>query len=235
LSSSTSASYPQILQKIIEKQNFLEKALLNSRVRKPIDYNHHYRADLRCPLEPGDIVMVEPADKFGAYEIRSDQIPSVVVEQKIHLSTDFTQTLGNLSSSAGTITTQMTALDLNIDEIGIYKVFPEDFGYSLQIFQPTTVTRFSNKLGAWFMSGADINKSFDNHYQGLIPEIMVFEDRTPVTMKATSTDPNTIANPYVRVKVYGYQLPIKKLPPDSTITRGDPRIVSNIWVGTPSK
>ena len=65
-----SANNQDVMLKVIGRINFLEKALLNSRVKKSIDYNRHNRADIRCPFEPGDIIMVEPADKFGAYMIR---------------------------------------------------------------------------------------------------------------------------------------------------------------------
>ena len=179
--------------------------------------------------------MVEPSDKFGVYEVRGDQIPSVVPVQKIRLNTAFTQTLGALSANAGSITTSMTTFNLNIDEIGIYKIMPEDFGYRIEIFQPGTVTRFGNKTGSWNLAGADMKDHYDNHYQALIPEIMVFEDRTPVTIKAISTDPNTSANNWVRVRLYGYQLPIKKRDNAGSIRRNDPRIVASILVGTPGK
>ena len=223
------------MQKIIERQNFLEKMVLNSRVRKAIDYNHHYRPELRCPLEPGDILMVEPADKFGAYEIRGDQIPEVIPPQKIPLNTQFTQSLGNLSANPGSITTALTQLNLNIDEVGWYKIMPEDFGYRIEIVQPGTVTRFTNKTGAWNISGADMADLHSNHYQSLIPEIMVIEDRTPVTVKAVSTDPDVTANYWARVKIYGYKLPIRKLDNNEVVSRGDPRIVASVWVGVPSK
>lgn len=234
--SATIDQYAQIIQKLVEKQNFFEKALLNSRVRKAIDYNHHYRPEIRAPLEPGDIVLVEPEASFGAFEVRADQIPEVVPPQKINiLASDFSKNLGALSASPGSQQKQITELDLDIDEIGIYKILPEDFGYVIQLNQPTTITRFTNKLGSWNLSGADIMPLFENHYQGLIPEVMVFEDRTPITIKAISTDPNTSANYYVRVRVYGYKFPIKKMPKETTIKRGDPRIVANIWVGNPYK
>lgn len=224
-----------VMKKMIERMNFLEKMVLNSRVRKHIDYTHHYRPELRCPLEPGDIVLVEPSDKFGAYEVRGDQIPEVIVPQKLHLTTDFTQTLGPLSANPGSITTAMTTFNLNIDEIGIYKIMPEDFGYRIEIVQPGTVTRFTNKTGAWNISGADMVDLYDNHYQSLIPEVMLIEDRTPITIKAVSTDADVLTNYWVRVKLYGYKLPVKRLDNNEVISRGDPRIVASVWVGTPSK
>jgi len=112
---------------------------------------------------------------------------------------------------------------------------PEDFGYRIEINQPGTVTRFGNKTGSWNIAGADMIDEYNKGYFGLIPEIMVFEDRTPITIKAVSTDPNTTVNSFFRVSIFGYQLPITRLPPDSTVTRSDPRVVANIWVGTPAK
>jgi hypothetical protein len=129
----------------------------------------------------------------------------------------------------------MLQFNLNIDEIGIYKIMPEDFGYRIEINQPGTVTRFGNKTGSWNIAGADMVDEYNKGYFGLIPEIMVFEDRTPITIKAVSTDPNTTVNSFFRVSIFGYQLPITRLPPDSTVTRSDPRVVANIWVGTPAK
>lgn len=227
--------YP-VIKKLIEKQNFFERALLNSRVKKAIDYSRHYRPDIRCPVEPGDIIMVEPEASFGAYEIRTEQMPSTITYQKLSLlAPNFSQSLGPLAAAPGTITTQMTNLDLDIEQIGIYKIVPEDFGYILRFNQPTSIVRFSSKLGAWNMSGADINPSNHKISPALIPEMMVFEDRTPITMTAISTDPNTTNNYYVRAGVYGFQLPIRKMPRGSTISRGDPRIVMNMWVGVPYK
>lgn len=224
----------QVLAEMIKKQNFLEKAVLNSRVKKAIDYNRHYRADMRCPLEPGDIVMVEPADKFGVYEVRTDLTPSVVSVQKLSLPASYTESIGALTANPGSISEELEELNLNLDEIGIYKIFPEDFGYKIEINQPTAITRFANKTGSWNIAGADMKALWDNHYNALIPEVMVFEDRTPITVKAISTDPNETANTWVRVNVSGFQIPVRKLT-DVAIQRSDPRIVANIWVGTPQK
>jgi hypothetical protein len=215
-----SPSYQQllpVLKKVIEKQNFFEKALLNSKVKKAIDYSRHYRPDIRCPVEPGDVIMIEPEASFGAYEIRTEQMPQTITYQKLSLlAPNFAESLGPLAAAPGTKTTQMTQLDLDIN-------------------QPTSIVRFSSKLGAWNMAGADINPSHKSVPPALIPEMMVFEDRTPITMTAISTDPNTANNYYVRAGVYGFQLPIRKLPKGSTISRGDPRIVMNMWVGVPYK
>lgn len=83
------------------------------------------------------------------------------------------------------------------------------------------------------MAGADMMDS--KKHPALVPELMTFEDRTPITMRATSTDPNTTQNYFVRVGVYGYQFLIKKLRREDYIRRGDPRIVMTIWVGSPYK
>lgn len=236
---SVSPSYQQllpVLKRVIEKQNFFEKALLNSKVKKAIDYGRHYRPDVRCPVEPGDVILIEPEASFGAYEIRTEQMPSTVTYQKLSLlAPNFSQSLGPLAAAPGIITTQMTQLDLDIEQIAFYKIVPEDFGYILRFNQPTSIVRFSSKLGAWNMAGADLNPHGEKIYPALVPEMMVFEDRTPITMTAISTDPNTTNNYYVRVGVYGFQLPIRKLPRGTTITRGDPRIVMNMWVGVPYK
>lgn len=226
--------YAAVIQKLIQKQNFFEKALLNSRVKKSIDYVKHYRPDIRCPLEGGDIIMIEPEASFGAFEIRTDQMPSLVAYQKLSLiAPNFATGLSNLSTSPGTVLTQMTSLDLPIDQIALYKIVPEDFGYTIQFNQPNAITRFANKLGSWNMSGADMMNGFK--YPALIPELVVFEDRTPITMRATSTDPNPPANFYVRVGVYGYQLLVKKMRQEDFIRKGDPRIVMTLWVGPPYK
>lgn len=227
-------SINNVLAEMIKKQNFLEKALLNTRVRKPIDYNRNYRSKLACPFEPGDIIMVEPADKFGIYEVRTDQVPSVIPPQKLHLTSSFSESIGALSANPGSITEELSSLNLNLGEIGIYKIYPIDFGYKLEINQPATITRFGNKTGSWNIAGADMVDLWDNHYQALVPEVMVFEDRTPITVKATSTDPNTANNYWVRVKIYGWSLPVRRLT-DVSIQRNDPRIVASMWVGTPAK
>jgi hypothetical protein len=225
-----------MVRKLAEKSAYMERSLLNARVKKAIDYGRHYRPDVRCPVEPGDIILVEPEAAFGAYQIRTDQMPSVVTYQKLSLlAPNFSQSLGPLAASPGNITTMMTQLDLNIGEIGLYKIVPEDWGYVLQFNQPTAIVRFTSKLGAWNMAGADLHPQNKVEYPALIPELAVFEDRTPITIKAISTDPNNLNNFYVRVGVYGYQLPIRKMPKESTISRGDPRIVMNVWVGNPYK
>ena len=232
--SATLNQYAAIIQKLIQKQNFFEKALLNSRVKKSIDYTRNYRPDIRCPLEPGDIILIEPEASFGAYEIRTDQMPSVITYQKLSLlAPNYATSLPALTTSPGTQITQMTSLDLPIEQIALYKIVPEDFGYTIQFNQPNAITRFSNKLGSWNMAGADMTHGYQ--YPALTPELMTFEDRTPITMRATSTDPNTPSNYFVRVGVYGYQFLIKKMRQSDFIRRGDPRIVMTIWVGAPYK
>lgn len=228
-------SVNQVLAEMIKKQNFLEKALLNSRVKKAIDYGKHGRPDIRCPFEPGDIIAVEPMDKFGVYEVKTNLTPVVIPRQKIHLTSSFSESISELSANPGNITEELEELNLNLDEIGIYKFVPEDFGYRFEVNQPTSIVRFSGKTGSWNLAGADMIDDLNKHnYPALIPEIMVFEDRTPITIKAISTDPNTTANRWVRVSVFGFQIPVKKLE-DVQIQRSDPRIVANIWVGTPQK
>lgn len=230
-----SPSTNQLLDAIIKKQQYFEKALLNSRVRKAIDYVHNYRSEIRSPFEGGDIISVEPLDKFGVYEIRRDQAPTAIPPQIVHLTADFTQSLGPLAASTGKIQAQMTTLDVNLNEIAIYKILPADFGYRFEFNQPAQQIKFGNKLGSWNFSGADLGPLSENpHFQGLIPEVMVFADKTPITITAYSEDPNTTNNYWVRAKVYGYQYVVKPLD-DVTIQNNDPRVVASIWVGTPQK
>lgn len=224
----------QLLEAVVNEQDRIKKLLLNTRVRKSIDYTRSYRPELRSPFEGGDIIAVEPFDKFGIYEIRRDVAPIVVSPQKIHLTSDFTQTLSPRTATVGKITSQVTALDVNLNEIAIYKIMPEDYGYRFEYSQPATLTKFGNKAGPWGVYGADMQKLYDNpHYQGMIHEMMVFADKTPITITAYSTDPN-VSNSYIRARVYGYQYAVTELPKNS-LQNNDPRIVASIWVGTPQK
>lgn len=224
----------QLLQAVVGEQERIKKLLLNTRVRKSIDYTRNYRSEIRSPFEGGDYIAIEPFDKYGLYEIRRDIAPIVISPQKIHLTTDYTQTLNTRTSTVGKITSQMTALDVNLNEIAIYKIMPEDYGYRFEYSQPATLTKFGNKAGPWGVYGADMQKLYDNpHYQGMIHEMMVFADQTPITITAYSTDPNVI-NYVVRARVYGYQYAVTKQPPNS-LQANDPRIVASIWVGNPQK
>ena len=118
----------------------------------------------------------------------------------------------------------------------------EDAGYKVEIMQPTQTTRFSSKSGSWSMRGADFVGIADNpDFQGLVPEVFVVEDRTSITIKAISTNPNndstgatSLNNYWVRMRAYGYKLPVVKVD-DQTIQRNDPRIVASVWVGNPLK
>lgn len=232
----------KVIEKLYHRQQVLEKAILSSRVRKAIDYNRNYREGIRSYFEQGDLIAVEPFNLFGIYQVKSELMPEVIPPQKIHLTSSFSQSLGALAANPGSLSTQLTSLDLQLGEIGFYKIVPEDAGYKIEINQPTQVVRFSSKTGSWSIRGADFVGIVDNpDFQSLVPEVFVVEDRTPLTVKAISTNPNSdssgatsLNNYWVRVKVYGYKFPVVKLD-DPTIQRNDPRIVASVWVGNPLK
>lgn len=239
---SGSLDLEKVIEKLYHRQQVLEKAILSSRVKKHIDYNRSYRERIRSYFDQGDLIAVEPFNLFGIYQVKSELMPEVIPPQKIHLTTSFSQSLPVLAANPGSISSQVTGLDLQLGEIGMYKLVPEDAGYKIEIMQPTQTTRFSSKLGSWSMRGADFVGIVDNpDFQGLVPEVFVVEDRTSITIKAISTNPNndstggtSLNNYWVRVKAYGYKLPVVKLD-DPTIQRNDPRIVASVWVGNPLK
>lgn len=232
----------QVLEKLYHRQQVLEKAILSSRVKKAIDYNRSYRDKLRSYFDQGDLIAVEPFNLFGIYQIKSELMPEVIPPQKVHLTSSFSQSLPVLAANPGTLSSQVTGLDLQLGEIGMYKLVPEDAGYKIEVMQPTQTTRFSSKTGSWRYSGADMVGIADNpEFQGLVPEVFVVEDRTSITIKAISTNPNndstgatSLNNYWIRVRAYGYKYYVTKLD-DPTISRNDPRIVASIWVGNPLK
>jgi hypothetical protein len=162
----------------------------------------------RNPLESGDLILIEPRNEYGYYFIDPRFSPRILVDKTINIATRFTTPIPALTS-AGAVTGNgidhvCTEVDVGDLEIAFYKMIVVDPDIQVQVYQPSASQIFNDKAGGRRLAQNNTLYHAVKGDWGAVPEIWVFQDDTPITVVATST--NMDATTYwARIRFLGFK------------------------------
>ena len=141
-------------------------------------------------LKPGQIVRVEPLSQFGYFIMPRSAVPEFLPEVQVNLATPFTTSIAaavETGQQTG-ISAKVTALDVGTLTLAQYRLYALDPYIQFEVYQPATTARFANKNGPIRFDRGNTMYAIQNQQLQLLPEIFVYEDKTPITIKAYNID-----------------------------------------------
>jgi len=184
------------------------------------------RAVIEPVLMPGQKVRVQQGQQFAIYEIPRYDAPEALPEVYINFAS-FAQPLPVLADSGAqsVLNKSLTDLDVVSPSLAQYRLVPLTPGVQFEVSQPAVVGKFVNKNGVIRIDWSAIQTHIRTGNFGMIPEVWVFGDQTPIQAKAINMDMNA-TKPVATLAVYGYRYPLDyidtKLGPDGRIYYTDP-------------
>lgn len=141
-------------------------------------------------LKPGYIVRVEPLSKYGYFRMPKSAVPEPLPWIRVNLATPFTTALTKLSDTGQqtSLRVKKTELDLNTLTLGQYRLAAFDPAILFEIAQPSAYGRLVNKAGPVSFDWSNTMYHVINQNWSQLPEVWIFEDQTPLTLKATNMD-----------------------------------------------
>ena len=184
-------------------------------------------------LKPGQYVRIEPYHQYGFFQLPRNTTPEILPPVRVNLATPFTTSLSAAVDTGQTspISTKVTALDVQDLTLAQYKLVALDENVRFEVYQPNTVARFANRTGPisfdastkWFL-GAGL--------YSCLPELFLFADKTPPTVKAYSIDMDAVQF-YARFVAFGFKYPLefKEMPLDKETKQPLEPIALTVKVG----
>lgn len=200
------------------------------RARKPLDYVRHYTKDPRAVLESGDLILVEPRREWGFYIVRVDSMPELLPDKTQNIADRWDTSIPVLTHTAAPspVEAELDTLNMGRMELAHYRLVVMDPGVQIQISQPTATKRFDDKTGARRLSFGNTAWHYLRGEYSLLPECWVFQDNTPVSASATSTNMDE-ASYWARILAIGFKYHLQRVrPPDP---ENEPRTVITIRIG----
>lgn len=160
-------------------------------------------------LKPGQIVRVEPLSQFGYYMMPRSAVPEFLPEVQVNLATPFTTSISaavETGQQTG-ISAKVTALDVSTLTVAQYRLYALDPLIQFEIYQPATTARFANKNGPIRFDRGNTLYAIENGAWSLLPEVFVYEDKTPLTVKAYNIDMDE-AKMYAQFGAIGFKYPL---------------------------
>jgi hypothetical protein len=160
-------------------------------------------------LKPGQIVRVEPLSQFGYYIMPRSAVPEFLPETQVNLATPFTTSISaavETGQQTG-ISAKVTALDVGTLTLAQYRLYALDPFVQFEVYQPATTARFANKAGPIRFDRGNTLYAVEAHAWSLLPEVFVYEDKTPITVKCYNIDLDE-AKMYAQFAAIGYKYPL---------------------------
>lgn len=203
---------------------------LGVRVRKPMDYVRHYTNIPRAILESGDLILVEPRREWGYYIVRLDSMPELLPSKTQNIADRWDTSIPVLTHTASPspIEAELDTLNMGRMELAHYRLVVLDPGVQVQILQPAATKRFDDKSGARRLSYGNTAWHYLRGEYGLLPEVWCFQDNTPITASATSTNMDA-ASYWARILAIGYKYHLQRVRPPEP--ENEPRTVLTIRIG----
>jgi hypothetical protein len=180
----------------------------------------------RNPLESADLIMI--VDRNGAvefYMVDPRTKPFLTGRIRINLATKWTSPIPKLvgNQNPGRRAVDISAqTNVAYGEIAWYKVYAMSSNFQFDIEQPAQTPLTTTGIQPTKLSFGNTGAHVLTGNWGAIPEVVVFEDKTPLTINVTSTNPNEDTyNAYIACEGFRYRL-IKTEVPDAA---REPRVV----------
>jgi hypothetical protein len=185
-------------------------------------------------LKPGQFVRIEPYNQYGYFQLPRNSTPEVLPPVRVNLATPFTTSLSAAIDTGQTspISTKVTALDMQDLTLAQYKLVALDPGVRFEVYQPNTVARFANRAGPISFDQGSTMYFLENQMFGCLPELFLFADKTPPTIKAYSIDLDVVQF-FARFVAFGYKYPLefKEMPLDKETKQPLEPIALTVKVG----
>lgn len=221
----------------LQKQQPIEHPLIygdfGGRVRKDIGYVRHYIPEFRADLESGDLIMITDQNSNVQFYIVDPRTkPVVMPERKIPV---FTKWGTGIPALVGGVTPassnfEVTEMAMGYGEIGIWKVYAKTPNFQFTIDQPALQNPvFTDGTRAIWMDYQNTGAYAKSGDWGHVPEIVTFEQETPVFLNVVSENMNEVGwGGYVAYSGFRYKL-IKTLVPEPS---DEPRVVRTLQLGS---
>ena len=175
------------------------------------------KQELTPLIKPGMNVRIEPLSQFGYYELPRSAVPEFLMPVEVNLATPWTTSLAAASDTGQTspISTKITALDVPTLNLAHYRLYALDPMVRFELYQPASTARFANKQGPISFHYGNTQYFLDLGMFSLLPEIFLYEDKTPPTIKAYNMDldGSTFQARFAAVG-FRYPLALKTMPVD---------------------
>jgi len=185
-------------------------------------------------LKPGQFVRIEPYHQYGFFQLPRSTTPEILPPVRVNLATPFTTSMSAAVDTGQTspISTKVTALDVQDLTLAQYKLVALDEGVRFEVYQPNTVARFANRNGPISFDAGTTKYFLSSGLYSCLPEIFLFADKTPPTVKAYSID---LDQPqfYARFAAFGFKYPLefKEMPLDKETKQPLEPIALTVKVG----
>lgn len=186
---------------------------------------------LRSPLEAADLVMItQLSGLVEFYMVDPRYKPMYTGRRRLNLATKWTTAIpklvGNQNPGQNPVDAS-TFLNVALGEIALWKVYACTGGFQFNIEQPVNTPIFTNGIQPTNLSFGNTGIRAHRGDWGAVPEVVTFEDKTPVTIRVTPTNMNeAIFSAYVMAEGYRYRM-IKVRVPDPN---DEPRVVMTLNV-----
>jgi hypothetical protein len=185
-------------------------------------------------LKPGQFVRIEPYHQYGFFQLPRNTTPEFLPMLRVNLATPFTTSLSAAVDTGQTspISTKITALDVQDLTLAQYKLVALDEQVRFEVYQPNTVARYANRNGPISFDAAGTKWAMANQLYSALPELFLFADKTPPTIKAYSTDLDQTTF-YARFAAFGFKYPLEfiEMPLDKETKQPTQPIALTIKVG----
>jgi hypothetical protein len=197
------------------------------RVKKGIEYVRHSMPEFRSPLEAADIIMI--VDRNGQvefYTVDPRTKPMYTGRLRINLCKKWTTPLpllvGNQNVGRQPVDLS-TSLNVANGEIAWWKIYAMSSNFQFDIEQPAQTPITTNGIVSTRLSYGNTGARVKAGQWGAVPEVVTFEDKVPITINVTPTNPNEATyNAYIGAEGFRYRL-IKTEVPDPA---NEPRAVT---------
>ena len=169
------------------------------------------KREITPALKPGQNVRVEPLSQFGFFTMPRSSVPEYLPPVEVNLATPFTTSLGAAADTGQTspISTKITALDVDTLHLAQYRLYAIDPAVRFEIYQPATTARFANKAGPISFHQGTTMWMIENTNWSCLPEIWLYEDKSPLSVKAYNMDLDG-ATYQARFAAVGFKYPLQQ-------------------------
>lgn len=185
-------------------------------------------------LKPGQYVRIEPYNQYGYYQLPRNSTPEFLPPIWVNMATPFSTSLSAAVDTGQTspISLKITALDVQDLTLAQYRLIAIDENVRFEVYQPNTVARFANRAGPISFDKASTGWFLSNQLYSALPELFLFSDKTPPTIKAYSMDLDNTTF-YARFVAFGFKYPLeyKEMPIDAATKAPTEPIALTVKVG----
>jgi hypothetical protein len=185
-------------------------------------------------LKPGQYVRIEPYNQYGYYQLPRNSTPEFLPPIWVNMATPFSTSLSAAVDTGQTspISLKITALDVQDLTLAQYRLVAVDESVRFEVYQPNTVARFANRAGPISFDKASTGWFLANQMYSALPELFLFSDKTPPTIKAYNMDLDATTY-YARFVAFGFKYPLeyKEMPIDAATKAPTEPIALTVKVG----